>query len=1225
MQWDYLFSRTELEQGKQYYRSGKAAYEKHWDDVYQMKVKGTSVYTVNVQLRGFRNPVIKCTCPMAAEMGSCKHMVAALYKIEELQKHPERISRPMQQKKRIHPFSNINRNMGDEYHYFDLEHMTDGFVFYEQTFAEAKRIVEAREARLLKVEFGYGNEDRNIVGVARGAVRSQGNDWVITICFSRDAITKAVCHVPGCQFTYEMRKEAERIDGKERLCIHEIAILILLLRYLKNSNPGDSTDRDASSLISAFRSRRAGISVEKSPALVQQICLEPRMEKTGGRLWLSFRIGSSKMVMVKNLTELVKTVENRGILILGTKTQLNFAAFEWKDRSERYYGFVRKVVKEELHRISFEREQYQQNPQTQEIAGNIELYGQRLDEFYTLAEGEYLSYTNRDSYDSVKGGLVLRRKNPEFELSMEQDVNEKGRFQGIYVHGQMPELFEGSEYSYFLENSYLNRISPEKTQELTPLLEIGTSGVISFHVGRKHLSEFYYRVLPRLRENARVEEPDDGEISKYLPPEVVFFFYLDVDKDNVTCRVTAKYGEQECETMDFLKPGRKTASFRDENRERETMEGVQKFFPGRDTEKNLFHCNNDEDVIYQVLESGIAELLKLGEVQSTDAFRRLKIRGRTKFTVGVSVRSNIMDLTITSEDITQEELLDILYSYQRKKKYYRLRNGDFLNLEDENLNTLGRLMEDLHVSAAEFVDGKMNIPTYRALYLDKMLEQNKGLYAQRDSYFRSLIKEFKTVSEADYDVPCELQKIMRNYQIYGHKWLRTLENSGFGGILADEMGLGKTLQIISVILAEHIERKKKGEPHGTSLVICPASLIYNWQEEFRRFAPALTVLPVAGGQKERQELLKTWSQWDVLVTSYDLLKRDVAEYEGKEFLYQVIDEAQYIKNHATAASKSVKVIRSRCRFALTGTPIENRLSELWSIFDYLMPGFLYGYEMFKREIETPIAKEKDEETMKRLKRMVSPFILRRLKSDVLKDLPEKMEEIRYARLETVQQQVYDGQVAHMQEILRGESDESFRRNRIQILAELTRIRQICCDPTLLLENYEGGSAKRDACMELIESAIEGEHKILVFSQFTSMLELLEQDLKERKLSFYKITGATPKEQRMEMVKAFNEDDVPVFLISLKAGGTGLNLTGADVVIHYDPWWNLAVQNQATDRAHRIGQTKVVSVYKLIVKDSIEEKIVKLQESKKDLADEILSGENGNLMNMSREDLLELIR
>ena len=305
-------------------------------------------------------------------------------------------------------------------------------------------------------------------------------------------------------------------------------------------------------------------------------------------------------------------------------------------------------------------------------------------------------------------------------------------------------------------------------------------------------------------------------------------------------------------------------------------------------------------------------------------------------------------------------------------------------------------------------------------------------------------------------------------------------------------------------------------------------------------------------------------------------------YGEKEFSHQVIDEAQYVKNHTTAAAKSVKAINSKVRFALTGTPIENRPSELWSI------------------------------------------ILRRLKQDVLNDLPDKNEEICYVHLLDKQQKLYDGQVVHMKQMLEGQNDETFRKNKIAILAEITRIRQICCDPSLCLDNYDGESAKREACIELLKSAIDGEHKVLVFSQFRSLLELLETDLQNEGLDYYRITGETKKEERVNLVNRFNKDKTPVFLISLKAGGTGLNLTGADIVIHFDPWWNLAAQNQATDRAHRIGQTKEVSVYKLIAKNSIEEKILKMQESKSALADEILSESTGGLMSMSKDELLELL-
>lgn len=754
---------------------------------------------------------------------------------------------------------------------------------------------------------------------------------------------------------------------------------------------------------------------------------------------------------------------------------------------------------------------------------------------------------------------------------------------------------------------------------IQPLLNMSRYGDISFYVGRKYLSEFYHQVLPVLREIVDVEETETEFIEQYIPPNAVFQFYLDAEEGNITCKAKVRYGEEEVSLIDNLKENHVFESFRNVNREQEILYQVHQLFPEIDYEKEEFQCGQSEEVVFHVLESGVDTLLALGEVHTTDRFRNLNIRRKMKVKVGVSVESDIMNLTVSSDEIEQEELLKILQSYKRKKKYYRLKNGDFVVINENDIEVLSQMMETLHVTPREFTKGKMKIPMYRALYLNKMLEQGENIYLNRDKHFKNLIKEFKTVEDSDFEVPEKLGTVMRNYQVRGFKWMRTLEHYGFGGILADDMGLGKTLQIISVLLAA-----KEANSLGTALIVAPASLVYNWKEEFHRFAPNLNVTLVVGNQQERAELIQNYQKSDVLVTSYDLLKRDVAEYEEASFQYQVLDEAQYIKNHTTAAAKSVKIIKSKQRYALTGTPIENRLSELWSIFDYLMPGFLYGYDVFRKEFETPIVKNKEKEVSDRLKKMVSPFILRRLKADVLKDLPDKMEEVRYAKLEQKQQQLYDAQVIHMKNMIQNQEASDFQKNKMQILAELTKIRQICCDPELLFDKYTDGSAKREACLDLVKSAMEGEHKILIFSQFTSMLELLEADMKKEKIAYYKITGATPKDKRLEMVNDFNKDATPVFLISLKAGGTGLNLIGADVVIHYDPWWNQAVQNQATDRAHRIGQTRIVSVYKLIAKGTIEEKIVKMQESKKDLADTILNGETGGITQMSKEELLDLL-
>ena len=408
-------------------------------------------------------------------------------------------------------------------------------------------------------------------------------------------------------------------------------------------------------------------------------------------------------------------------------------------------------------------------------------------------------------------------------------------------------------------------------------------------------------------------------------------------------------------------------------------------------------------------------------------------------------------------------------------------------------------------------------------------------------------------------------------------------------------------------------------------MVCPASLVYNWKSELERFAPSLPVFLAAGSQAEREETLhRLEGRGGVLVTSYDLLRRDIDLYEKLTFAVQIIDEAQFIKNHSTQAARAVKAVQADFRLALTGTPVENRLSELWSIFDYLMPGYLFSYSRFREEFESPIVNREDEGAAERLQKMIRPFVLRRLKQDVLSDLPDKIEKNMYAAMEGEQRQLYDAHVQRLVMLLSGQSEKEFQTAKIQILAELTKLRQLCCDPGLLLEGYEGESAKTQLCLELIQNAAEGGHKVLLFSQFTTMLERLKAALKKEGIRFYSLDGSTPKARRVQLVDAFNRDETQVFCISLKAGGTGLNLTGADIVIHFDPWWNVAVQNQATDRAHRIGQKNVVTVYRLIARDTIEEKIVQLQEKKSRLAEQILGGEEMGPAALSKEALMEIL-
>lgn len=438
-------------------------------------------------------------------------------------------------------------------------------------------------------------------------------------------------------------------------------------------------------------------------------------------------------------------------------------------------------------------------------------------------------------------------------------------------------------------------------------------------------------------------------------------------------------------------------------------------------------------------------------------------------------------------------------------------------------------------------------------------------------------------------------------------------------------GFGKTIQLLAVIL-DYVQKEEK--PKAT-IVVCPSSLSLNWQNEIKKFTPSLTSIVIHGNSMERKKQIKSIPNYHIVVTSYDLLKRDIEIYKelDYEFKYIIADEAQYIKNNNTQNAKTIKEIKAETRYALTGTPIENSLSELWSIFDFIMPGYLFGYHKFKELYEMPIVRDEDAMAMKKLKMLIEPFILRRIKTEVLTELPDKTISILNNEMQEEQQRIY---LSYLQNAKNQAMEEvninGFEKSQIKILALLMRLRQICCHPGLFLEDYKGESSKLVQCIEVIKDAVDSGHKILLFSSYTAMFPMIEKELKKENIEYCKLTGQTKVGERIKLVDEFNENEnLKVFLISLKAGGTGLNLIGADMVIHYDPWWNLSAENQATDRTYRIEQKKNVQVYKLITKNSIEEKIYELQEKKAKLIDNMLSTNETFLNKLSKEEIMELFQ
>ncbi len=549
------------------------------------------------------------------------------------------------------------------------------------------------------------------------------------------------------------------------------------------------------------------------------------------------------------------------------------------------------------------------------------------------------------------------------------------------------------------------------------------------------------------------------------------------------------------------------------------------------------------------------------------------------------------------------------------QSHRRLANGKFAIIDTGAVEELQEVLVDC---APEQNSGAYRFSSAHAGFLTSTLREQTGWELKAPEAWK---KRFQPGGGAAGVCPAlgELETTLRPYQKNGVAWLDFLQRNGFGGILADEMGLGKTVQMLAFL------KTMAGEARGPSIIVCPTSLVFNWVAEVKKFTPSLRVLAIEG--PNRRPLFKEIANHDLIVTSYALIRRDAEHYKGLEFEAAVLDEAQHIKNRQTQNAQAVKAIRARRRFVLTGTPMENSVLDLWSIFDFLMPGYLGQAKDFRERYEWPIARDKSAAAQARLARRIRPFILRRLKKDVLQDLPEKMEQVSYCDLTAAQGELYQKVLeAGRREITEAVGANGLAKSRMLVFTTLLRLRQICCDPRLLkLEGMDPKttSGKTEMFGELLEEVLDGGHRTLVFSQFTSMLSLIREALDAEGVTYCYLDGSTTN--RAEVVSQFQNDaTIPVFLLSLKAGGVGLNLTGADTVIHFDPWWNPAVEDQATDRVHRMGQTRLVTSYKLITRGTVEEKILNLQQRKRELIKGALGDEEALSQLLTFDEILELM-
>lgn len=994
-------------------------------------------------------------------------------------------------------------------------------------------------------------------------------------------------------------------------CKHMVAVLLLI------------KEKDSQGFFRELRFRQAAKDIfnffgDRQIAVKSTVFLEPIFELTKskesnrvGLPALKLRIGQDRLYIVKDVKKLLHCLENNMELNFGKKFTLVPARHEFKGRDLKLINMLREIYETEklMERLSGGSRESSVFPE-----GRVCLTDSALKHFFEIYTGTpFKAEILGNEHEAVN---IRTEDIPvNFLLSNEgQDL-----LLSIDFEGSLLPLTDGGEYFY--SGGDIFHVSPQQSEYLKPFYL-----AIMYQKGRKlrfieeDKQRFVSEILPFAEKAGKlvITEQVQSTIEK-LPLEAEV--YLDRDGFDILADVRFIYGEQ---IVNPFLPRIKTPAasekllIREINNEEAILDilGMADF----KVKEGKVHLSGDDN-IYEFVFKLVPLLQEHASVFYSESLKNMKLKASMSFSARfrLNTDSNMLEFGFNAEGIDRSELADIIASLLKKKKYYQLKNGSFINLDSKEFTQLNDFIEKLDVAPQQLENEFIEIPRFRAAYLDQNIRESGIHNIERNAAFKEFVQNIREPEDMSFLLPSGLKGTLRDYQKFGFKWLKTLDFYKLGGILADDMGLGKTIQLIALLLSSKLE---KGP--SPTLVIVPTSLVFNWCAELDKFAPSLKYTAVIGNKEERLRLIGNSSDYDVIITSYPLIRRDIEQYLAHRFRYCIIDEAQHIKNPASRNAKSVKEIKAETRFALTGTPMENNLYELWSIFDFVLPGYLYSYNRFNDKYVQPASGEDGSESLKDLGRQIRPFILRRLKKDVLNELPEKIENTMLADLTDEQKKLY---LAYLHDI-KGEltkeiAEAGFEKSRIRILAALTRLRQLCCHPALFVEDYQGESGKMQLLEEILQESIEGGHRILLFSQFTGMLQLVKKRLEALKITHLYLDGSTPVTERGYLVNSFNEGLGKVFLISLKAGGTGLNLTGADTVIHFDPWWNPAVEDQATDRSYRIGQKKSVYVMKLVARGTIEEKILALQDKKRELIDAVIQPGETLLSKMTQDELQAL--
>lgn len=896
---------------------------------------------------------------------------------------------------------------------------------------------------------------------------------------------------------------------------------------------------------------------------------------------VSFKIGAKRMYMIKNLREFIKNVVMQRETTYGKGLKTNHSKNNMTASSALVIQFIQDALflQDEYHETTLKE---------------ISLYENTIDHFYEVfSDQANIPNTDFMSINLAEHKIKLKctKENGLTSIALENPVSM------IYGKQAMYSVVQSAEMDKYLVIKY----NVNQQREVIDFMkQIDAKGLLVEEAALDDFNRYVYHNIKGffdIDENALQSTVLDNRLELYgdLDQEGFIVFRIKAYADETLLNQSFKVLPSA--SLNFLRIKEVFHHFAGEFGDDEQ---IVKFSVADDSTGSFIH-------------DGIETLKTYAVIYISDALKRMRLSSRPVVQVGLSFTNNLLHVDLTSEGIPKEELQDVLHAYRRKKKFYRLKNGEMIILNEGDFDDVEHFLEKLGRSAKDIEQGSVAVNPYRIFSLDNLAHQFPSFTVDSLSSFSEQLHSMQTINAAAFQLPAGVHAELRNYQIEGYQWLRTLHHYGFGGILADDMGLGKTLQMITYFASFPDETQ--------NLVVCPSSVLLNWEQEVLRFAPDLRIITINGPKQQRLQQMEHIMQANVVIISYDYLRRDCDTLKEIEFDCVVLDEAQYIKNHTTQNFRSVKQLKAKQRFALTGTPIENSLAELWSIFDFLMPEYLYPYAYFKKNYESPIIKENDEAVSSQLKQLVKPFILRRLKSEVLHDLPTKTEVNMLVEFSEEERRLYYANLAQVNEDLRELTNQ--QASEIQILAMLTRLRRLCCEPRTVYENIDHYSSKLAAVLSFVQDLIADGKKILLFSSFTSVLDLIAEAMDKEGITYNSLDGRVSKEKRQTRIAAFQAGTVDVFLISLRAGGTGINLTAAEVVIHFDPWWNISAQNQATDRAYRIGQQNNVLVYKFIMKGSIEEKIQHLQNQKKLLSDTFVEDSDGSITVMNKEEIISL--